>query len=319
MSVRLGYACLPLVPRDQGIFCSRTLTLKSLAEKGVEEAKKLMLENIEDLIKIIQYNEDCGIRFFRCTSNLCPHAENPRAPHYDIDFAADGLKRAGDLARRYGHRITMHPGQYVQLGSPHEEVVAQSVRDLNLHAKIFQMMGLTPEMGSVMIVHGGGTFGDKAATLARWEATYRALPPDTRKYISAENDEFSYSVMDLLPMCEKINVPLCVDFFHHLVGHSSQFNIYDSELMQRVMNTWKLRGIKPKCHWSNQAPNARKGTHADCVEDIPKPILDICVKYGCDAMLETKLKDLCVIEVLQKYFYKINNNGRIEWYLKDYK
>jgi len=30
---------------------------------------------------------------------------------YDLSFAAEGLKAAGDLAKKYGHRITMHPGQ----------------------------------------------------------------------------------------------------------------------------------------------------------------------------------------------------------------
>jgi UV DNA damage endonuclease len=30
---------------------------------------------------------------------------------YDLAFADEGLKAAGDLANKYGHRITMHPGQ----------------------------------------------------------------------------------------------------------------------------------------------------------------------------------------------------------------
>jgi UV DNA damage endonuclease len=30
---------------------------------------------------------------------------------YDLSFADEGLKAAGDLANKYGHRITMHPGQ----------------------------------------------------------------------------------------------------------------------------------------------------------------------------------------------------------------
>ena len=30
---------------------------------------------------------------------------------YDLSFAAAELKEAGDLAKKYGHRLTMHPGQ----------------------------------------------------------------------------------------------------------------------------------------------------------------------------------------------------------------
>jgi UV DNA damage endonuclease len=34
---------------------------------------------------------------------------------YDLSFADKELKEAGDLAKSYGHRLTMHPGQ-VSLG-----------------------------------------------------------------------------------------------------------------------------------------------------------------------------------------------------------
>lgn len=314
--IRLGYACISIPLRDKDIFCSRTLTLKSLESKGVEEAKRLAILNIRDLVKIIEYNESIGVRFFRITSNLFPHMGNPRSADYSMDFAREELRIAGELARKYGHRITMHPGQFTQLGSPTAAVVEQSIRDLNIAAKTFEYMGMTPELGSVMIIHGGGGYGDKDAALSRWGAVYRSLPESTRKYIAVENDEFTYNVMDLLPLCEREGVPLCIDFFHHQVGHKELFDIYDPKLIQRVMNTWKLRGIKPKIHWSNQAPNLRKGAHGDCVTDIPREIIDVCVKYNSDCVLECKLKDECLLKIYPMYFDRVDNNGRIEWYLK---
>jgi len=30
---------------------------------------------------------------------------------YSLEYAAAELKEAGDLAKSYGHRLTMHPGQ----------------------------------------------------------------------------------------------------------------------------------------------------------------------------------------------------------------
>lgn len=318
MSVRLGYACISIPLREKNVYTGRTLTLKTLAAKGVEEAKRLALLNIDDLMKIIIYNEERGLRFYRMTSNICPHWGNPLASEqYNIDFAREALAKAGKLVREFGHRITMHPGQFAQLGSPRENVVEQTFKDLTLHADILTAMGLKPEMGSVLIIHGGGTFGDKAATLARWEENFKRLPPRVQKFISLENDEWQYSVLDLLPLCEKLQIPLCIDFFHHQVMNPD-FDIFDPKIIQRVMNTWKLRGIKPKCHWSNQAPDARKGTHGDCVKDIPVKILDVCREYSVDIMLETGLKDLCTLRILKKHFTRIVNNGRVEWYLKDY-
>lgn len=317
MGIRLGYACISIPMRNKNIYTGRTLTLKSLQERGIAAAKLLAEKNIDDLITIIEFNEKRGFRFFRITSNLFPHIDNPLAKGYNIDFARDKLATAGALARSYGHRLTMHPGQFAQLGSPRPEVVDQTIRDLTTHADILTAMGMTPSLGSVMIIHGGGTFGDKKATLARWVDNFKHLPKHAQEYISLENDEWQYSVLDLLPICEELSIPLCIDYFHHSVGHADQFNIYDSGLIARVMNTWKLRGIKPKCHWSNQAQNSRKGAHGDCVDDIPVEILKICAEYDCDIMIEAKKKDECSANIYEKYFNRSEVNNRVEWYIKD--
>lgn len=321
MSINLGYACISMEMRERGIFTSRTLTLKSLAGKGIEEARRLALENIKDLITIINFNEIRGIRFFRMSSNMFPHMENPRTglTDHSLDFAYEVLRNAGKLARKLNHRLTMHPGQFAQIGTPREEVLDQTFRDLTLHARIFQLMGLTPKMGSVMIIHGGGTYGDKNTTLMRWKDNFLKIPRNVSKYIVLENDEWSYSVMDLLPLCEQLSIPLCIDYFHHYVGdHHNQFNIFDEELITRCMNIWKKRGIKPKCHWSNQAIGKRAGTHGACVKSIYKKILQICIKYNCDIMIEAKDKDLCTMKMYQKYFNpSVSDDGRVEWILKE--
>jgi UV DNA damage endonuclease len=318
--MRVGYACINLELRERGIYTTRTLILASIEKKGLEEAKKLALQNIKDLAEVIEHNEREGIRFFRITSNLFPHMENPRIQkllddgksHYNLEYARKDLEKAGALARKYGHRLTMHPGQYAQLGSPNLQVVEQTFRDLNLHAQIFLAMGMKPQLGSVMIIHGGGTFGDKLAALGRWRENFRRMPEEVRQFIAVENDEFQYSVLDLLPLCEELGVPLCVDFFHHSVKHAAEFNIFEPAILNRVLRTWKLRGIKPKCHWSSQRPGARPGTHDDCVESIPRNILQWCAAENVDIMLEVKLKDQCARQILQKQFVRTESEISIE-------
>jgi len=51
-----------------------------------------------------------SIRFLRLSSEMFPFASHAKYG-YDLAFADEGLKAAGDLANKYGHRITMHPGQ----------------------------------------------------------------------------------------------------------------------------------------------------------------------------------------------------------------
>lgn len=44
------------------------------------------------------------------SSEMFPFASHAKYG-YDLEFAEEGLKAAGDLAKKYGHRLTMHPGQ----------------------------------------------------------------------------------------------------------------------------------------------------------------------------------------------------------------
>jgi UV DNA damage endonuclease len=317
--LRLGYACINSHLQDEyGIFTSRSVTLQTLKNKGIGIAKEKALENLDDLVKIILWNEYHGIRFYRLTSNLFPHMENPLASDkYDMDFAIPKLKLIGKMVKKLGHRISMHPGQFVQLGTPRENVFKQSIKDLTLHAKIFKEMGLKPEDGSVLIIHGGGTFGDKKETIKRFMDNFSKMEKFVSQYIVLENDEYGYGIMDLLPVCEKLNIPFCVDFFHNSVS-DDKIEITD-KIMKRILKTWKVRNIRPKAHYSEQEPLKRKGSHSKTINSIPKYILDIPLKFkvNFDLMLEVKDKEKSVIKMYKKYFDKVDTEGYIKYTLKN--
>jgi UV DNA damage endonuclease len=320
-SIRLGYACINTELRKQEIFTGRTLTIASLRKKGITEAKKLAMMNIMDLSKIIDWNEAHGFRFFRITSNLFPHMENSLVmdllKDYNLNFAKTQLREIGKKAKKYGHRITSHPGQFAQLGSPNESVVAQTFKDLLLHANIFRAMGLQPSDGSVMIIHGGGRFGDATEALKRFEKNFKKLPLWVRKYISLENDEWNYSITDLLPLCERLKIPFTLDVFHNNISKDS-VKLSD-DLLKRIFATWKEH-LRPKIHYSTQEPGERLGTHSKTIDKIPEEIFTWVKKFnlaGLDIMLESKLKEVNVINMYQKYFrVAYGNHMRIHYVLK---
>lgn len=72
---------------------------------------------------------------------------------YSLDYCADLLREAGDLANKYGHRLTTHPGQFTQLGSLKRKVIDAAVRELNYHCQMLDLMGTGAD--GVMIVHVG--------------------------------------------------------------------------------------------------------------------------------------------------------------------
>lgn len=317
-TIRLGYACINTELKEYGIFTSRSLILSTFEKKGITYIKDLASKNVDDLFKILIYNEAHGIRFFRISSCVFPHLGNPRLGEgYDIDFLKDKLKIVGKYAKEHQHRLTMHPGQFVQLGSNNEEVVKQSIIDLINHVKFLQYMGYTPEDGSVLIVHGGGTYGNKKGTLERWKGNFFKLPDDVQKYIVLENDEFNYGILDLLPICEDLQIPFCLDIFHNKV--SKDRIPLTKSLLGRIIQTWKKQGMIPKIHVSEQQPGLRRGAHSKTLDKIPIYLFKIpfIFKTPLDIMLEVKDKEVSVLKMYYKYFdIRMESSGRIHYSVK---
>ncbi len=151
-SIRIGYACISDQLRPADIFTSRTLTLGTLDKMTDAETfarlSTIVRANLADLMNILCFNEARGIRFFRLSSGIFPHwgndkalsaatpVKDPRLIEWYSGSAAilahfrDELVRIGSFARKFEHRITMHPGQCSRLSSPTEQVTARSIVDL---------------------------------------------------------------------------------------------------------------------------------------------------------------------------------------------
>ncbi|KAH9485545.1 UV-damage endonuclease [Psilocybe cubensis] len=238
----------------------------------LEWVKDLGRKNVQDLLTLIQWNEDNHIRFFRVSSEMFPFASHG-VHGYSLEFCAPELAKAGDLAKKYGHRLTTHPGQFTQLGSPKPAVVDAAIRDLAYHAQMLDLMGL--DQDSVMIIHGGGVYGDKLATLERLKQSIKNLPDNIRNRLVLENDEMCYNAEDLLPICEELSIPLVFDYHHDKIFPSS---IPPAKIIERANVIWQRRGIKPKQHLSEQRPGAvtvmERRAHADRCENLPDDLPD---------------------------------------------
>ena len=53
---------------------------------------------MEDLIKMVIWNEINGIKVFRLSSDLFPHKTNPNVEDYTFDFVKVQLKKVGQLS-----------------------------------------------------------------------------------------------------------------------------------------------------------------------------------------------------------------------------
>lgn len=301
-NIQFGLCCINTVLRKRDIFCSRTRTLATLARTGADDLRKCSLTNCADLIKMIEWNAVNGVRVLRISSDLFPHKSNLKAPQYDFEFAKPILSQIGKLARKYKQRLIFHPGQYNVVGTPKEDVFEGTCRDLDWHAEVLDLMGC--DQDSIMVVHGGGLYGDKKATIARWIKNYSRLPKRVQLRLVLENCEKCFSVGDCLEVSAATGVPVVFDTHHfdcYKQLHPSERFELPEFYMPAVIDSWHKRGMIPSFHVSEQCDGGQVGKHSDYIDSIPRYLLDVGAKHHIDIDIEAKMKEQAIFQLYTKY------------------
>ena len=85
--IQLGLCCMNMTLKsEQNVYSSRKIIMRIIQEKGLKELKKRIILNLDDLLKMLDWNERNGIRVFRLSSEMFQHKTNPRVPDYDYDL-----------------------------------------------------------------------------------------------------------------------------------------------------------------------------------------------------------------------------------------
>ena len=212
--VQLGLCCLNTILRAQKppVFASRKMIIRTVKEQGIEVLQEKILQNLRDVLTMMDWNEKNGIKVFRLSSELFPHKSNPKVVDYTFDFAKDLLAQIGAKSKLYNQRLTFHPGQYNVVGTPSKKAFEQTIADLTYHAEVLRLIDSEE---AVMVVHGGGVYGNKEATLKRWCDQYQLLPEVVRKYLVLENCEKCFSIEDCLKVSKVVNIPVVFDTHHY--------------------------------------------------------------------------------------------------------
>lgn len=301
--IQLGLCCLNMTLRQQNIYPGRKMIIRTIQEKGLDELKQRILQNLRDILQMMKWNDANGIRVFRLSSDLFPHKTNPKVEHYSFDFAIPLLKEIGLLSKQLGQRLTFHPGQYNVLGTPHEDVFQRTLADLDYHATVMDLMEL--DQHSVMVIHAGGFFGNRQETIRRWCKNYTRLPNHVQKRLVLENCEKAFSIKHCLQVSRHTGVPIVFDTHHfncYQQLHPEEHFYHPGTYIPYILDTWEKRNIKPKFHISQQGPG-RIGHHSDYIDEIPQYLLDIPLLYNTsiDIMVEAKKKELAIQKLYQLY------------------
>jgi UV DNA damage endonuclease len=300
-----GYACINMtlsdVPKSKRIMTNRSMIKRTFKAKGIKYASELALDNIMDLLKILKWNEQNDIKFYRMSSDIFPWAsEYEYSSLPDIREVRRRLKLIGEYATRNGHRLTFHPGPYNCLGSPHKHVVEKAYKDLNMHSRIFDMMGFEPSHYNKINIHVGGTYGDKDKTAARFIENFNnpdGLDTNCRKRFTLENDDKA-SMWSTKEIYEKIHhktgIPIVFDYHHHRFCTGG---LTEGEAVKLAAKTWPP-WITPVVHVSESKaleygdPKIRKQAHSDFIK---RPVDNHGQMH--DIMLECKKKELALLKL----------------------
>jgi UV DNA damage endonuclease len=291
----LGYACINMTLGKKKITTNRSMIKKTFLKEGIDRASELGLQNTRDLVEIINWNEQQGIKLFRITSNLFPWSSEYQLssmPHFAP--ISNLLKGIGVLVSNYGQRITSHPGPFNVLVSPNEKVVLNTITDLSLHGEVFDLMGLSRTPYNVINIHCNGVYGDKVSAMDRFCRNFDRLPDSVKTRLTVENDDKAsmYSVKDLMYIHKQIGIPIVFDYHHHKFCTG---DLSEREALEMAMSTWP-KGIKPVVHYSESAIGKMPQAHSDYIFDKINTY-----GYDLDIEVEAKMKELAVLTYLNKY------------------
>ena len=312
--MNLGYACINM-SMGKKVTTNRSMVKRTFEARGLDYVSELTLLNSRDIIKILEWNRLNGIKLFRLSSELIPWGDGldltQLKDYKEIKFE---LKRAGDFAKFWGMRINSHPGPFNVLPSPNESVIQKTIADLELHGKIFDMMGLSKTPYNNINIHCNGVYGDKKSAMDRFIQNFKKLSPSVRKRLTLENDDKAsmYSVKDLMYIHERTGIPIVFDYHHH------QFctgGLTEEEALKLAATTWP-EGITPEVHYSESKalhennPKEKPQAHSTYINELPNT-------YGMDVdiMVEAKGKELAILPFLNNSICEYSGLPSLQTYM----
>ena len=192
MIIRLGYVAIAL---NLGkVTSSSTLTytryLKLNKEDRLKKLKEVTYSNIEALEKILRYNIDNNIHFYRMTSNFIPLATHPDVMWDYLKYFKKDLEYIGKLIKDNNLRVDAHPDQFNVINSDRESVVENTLRTLNMQVDLFEAMNY--EQGK-LVIHIGGAKGGKDIALDRFINNLKNFPKRITDRLILENDDKTFN------------------------------------------------------------------------------------------------------------------------------
>lgn len=300
MLIRLGYACI--CTSLEGVTTSSTYTYTNFEkDQDYEKLDKVILSNLDGLVKILEFNNKNNIHFYRLSSNIIPLATHKEVVFDYLDRYRKYYDMISDIIKKKNIRVDMHPSTYCILNSVREEVVESTIDILKYHYNLMSYMKIENKL---IVIHvGSNTFGKKNS-LTRFVHNFNKLPDYLKKVIAIENDDKIFTIDDCLYLSDKLHIPVVLDYHHF---NCNKLSLKIECYLDKVFDTW---GKKiPKIHFSSPKNKKNYRAHHDYINsDNFIKFMTILKKTNrdIDIMIEAKAKDEALFRLIRELKYKTN-------------
>lgn len=279
------------------------MTYAQYKKLGKKDAMKILADRSLNNIKTIRaILGECAVNGwnYRIGSNVFPLMTHP-----DLDFTVDDFYNADEIYSEFRSaakiikdnnlRCSMHPDQFVVPASPKENVVENSIRDLEQHAMIMDMLELPKSYEAPINIHmncyNDGKFSE---VVDRLEKVLSRLSNSVRSRLVFENEDKlkSWTVYNLYEyLYKRTGIPITFDNLHHKCNPDAMSDQYAFEM---AITTWP-KDIVPLFHFSESLPGKNPRAHADFPTFLP----DIYANYKGDLHLdfEFKMKEIAINKI----------------------
>jgi UV DNA damage endonuclease len=264
ISPELGLVCVTAsdTVRYRSLTRKRFLQLNELEKQEV--LRNLYSDNLRRLGVAVEFCITKNIKLYRLTSKLFPFADEPLGEAILNEFQ-ETLQQIGEHINQSGIRLVIHPDQFVVLSSDKSEVIENSIKILQTHARTLDLLKQSQSAWTTMEIHGG-----KSNRSERLVRVIQELPFSIRSRLALENDEYAYSASEILAICQAANVPMVFDAHHHVIheGLATYDDPSVGEMLSAARTTWTVPEWQ-LVHISNGQEFFGDKRHSDLISVMP--------------------------------------------------
>jgi UV DNA damage endonuclease len=277
-------------------------------DKRDEKWHKIVKHNLELLSDIITWNKHSQVYLYRISSDLFPLADHATGRIMwttyldELDKYPEILAAKNNIALslQSGCRYTIHPGQFVSIGSCMDMTRYSSVRNLEYHGQLLDLLGLPQDYSCPINIHvsRGKLAQDPQSRLnivRNVRNCLETLPKSVTSRLVFENEQSGYWTVDHLREFFP-EVPVTFDYHHYNLNPGA---LSKEDAVAVAAESWP--NGDPVQHYSEPRKHAKDPAHSDYVAALPDTPYDL--------EIEAKMKNLSLTSpgrVLHGFMGRLN-------------